>query len=391
MLCGWLACFEASALAQTEADAPAPDDHTAAQNARQSRPKPGQALQADASQASQKKKESRSSVVVAPIPISSPAIGTGLVLASGYIFPFKKSDTVSPPSVIGGAGLYTDNGSRGLALVGDFYLKQNTCHITTIYFRGNINYDFYGIGTGAGNAGLKLPLKQTGQAFLGEVLYRIGGRFFLGPRLLTGNSDITFRRSQEGPIPPPPNLGIQTNLTALGAHLNRDTRPNRFYPTKGTLLDFTFTFFSEGLGSKYSFRSYRVTFNHYQSLSENQVLAYNLFTCVTGGYPPFYGECIYGTNSEIRGYVAGQYIDRQMIATQLEYRLALPWRLGIVAFGGVGEVAPSLGEFRYRNLLPAGGGGLRFKLSSKYHVNLRADIAQGKNGHTFSMGIAEAF
>jgi hypothetical protein len=36
-------------------------------------------------------------------------------------------------------------------------------------------------------------------------------------------------------------------------------------------------------------------------------------------------------------------------------------------------------------------GGLRFKLSAKYNVNLRADIAQGLDGHTFSMGIGEAF
>jgi hypothetical protein len=50
--------------------------------------------------------------------------------------------------------------------------------------------------------------------------------------------------------------------------------------------------------------------------------------------------------------VAGQYIDRDMIATQLEYRLELPWRFGIVAFGGLGEVAPSVSKFRYQSLLP---------------------------------------
>jgi hypothetical protein len=124
---------------------------------------------------------------------------------------------------------------------------------------------------------------------------------------------------------------------------------------------------------------------------ESSSLAYNLFTCATGGAPPFYGECIYGTNNELLGYVAAQYIDRYMIATQVEYRLALPWRFGMVAFGGLGEVAPSVSEFMYRNILPAGGGGVRFKLSKKYNVNLRADIAQGKDGHTFSMGIGEAF
>jgi hypothetical protein len=46
-----------------------------------------------------------------------------------------------------------------------------------------------------------------------------------------------------------------------------------------------------------------------------------------------------------------------MIATQLEYRLAWPWRFGIVIFGGLGEVAPSVGEFTSKNILPAGGGG----------------------------------
>jgi len=136
------------------------------------------------------------------------------------------------------------------------------------------------------------------------------------------------------------DLGLHTTLTALGVRLNRDTRPNRFYAKAGTLLDFTSDFFSQGLGSKYSFQSYKFTFNKYGDLAKNQVLAYNLFACLTGGQPPFYGNCIYGTNNELRGYVAGRYLDRYMVATQLEYRLALRKRFGIVAFGGLGEVFP---------------------------------------------------
>lgn len=99
-----------------------------------------------------------------------------------------------------------------------------------------------------------------------------------------------------------------------------------------------------------------------------------------------------GTNEELRGYTAGRYFDRYMIATQLEYRLLLPKRFGIVAFGGVGGVVPGaslLPENGY--FLPSGDGGLRFLLSKKYHVNHRADIAQGVVGHTFSRGVGEAF
>jgi outer membrane protein assembly factor BamA len=174
--------------------------------------------------------------------------------------------------------------------------------------------------------------------------------------------------------------------------LNRETTTNRFHPTSGTLLDFTSDFFSEALGSKYSFQAYRFTFNKYASISENQVLAYNLFVCGTGGTPPFYANCIYGANNELRGYTAGRYIDRYMFATQLEYRLSLPKRLGVVGFGGIGEVLPGGSQaFRVNSLLPSGGGGVRFQLSKIYRVNVRADFARGKDTWTWSMGVGEAF
>jgi outer membrane protein assembly factor BamA len=158
------------------------------------------------------------------------------------------------------------------------------------------------------------------------------------------------------------------------------------------LLNFTADFFAEALGSKYSFQSYRFNFSKYGSLSKKQVLACNLGVCGTGGQPPFYGNCIYGTNNQLRGYTAGRYLDRYMISTQLEYRLELPMRFGVVGFGGIGEVVPNGDQLlRSKNFLPAGGGGVRFALSKKYRVNLRADVAVGKNSHTWAMGVGEAF
>ena len=141
------------------------------------------------------------------------------------------------------------------------------------------------------------------------------------------------------------------------------------------------SFFSQ-LGSKYRFQSYSFIFNKYFSLSENQVFAYNLYICGTGGNPPFYGNCIYGRSNELRGYVAGRYLDRAMYATQIEYRLSLPKRFGVAVFGGVGEVFPGTTQiFAARNVLPSIGLGPRFQLSTRYHVNLRGDIAWGKDGH----------
>ena len=328
--------------------------------------------------------------VVAPLPISSPALGAGIVPVLAYIFPAGASDKTSPPSVVGAVGLVTDNGSRAIALGGEVYFKKNSYRTTAIYARGNLNYDLYGIGSGDSQP--RLPLNQTGQVVFAEFLRRTWWKLFLGPRFLWGSSLITLRPGNVGAVPLPPDLGLDTNLTAVGFRVNRDTRPNRFYPTTGTLLDFTADFFSQGLGSKYSFQSYKINLNKYWNLTQNHVLASGSFACLTGSEPPFYGNCIYGTNGQLRGYTAGRYLDRYMLGTQLEYRLALPKRFGFVGFAGLGEVIPGGNQtFRNKNFLPSGGAGVRFELSEKYHVNLRVDFAQGKDSHTWSVGVGEAF
>jgi outer membrane protein assembly factor BamA len=220
----------------------------------------------------------------------------------------------------------------------------------------------------------------------------LGGNFFWDLDFGMGNSFLTLRPNNASMVPIPPELGVQTTLTALGVRLTRDTSLNHFYPTNGSSFSFTSDFFSQGLGSKYSFQSYRTNFDKYWSFGKRQVLAYDGYFCATGGQPPFYGNCIYGTNNELRGYTAGRYFTRYMLATQAEYRLVLPKRFGVVAFGGIGEVIPGSNQvYGSQNFLPSGGGGLRFELSEKYHVNLRADIARGKDGHTFSLGVGEAF
>lgn len=331
-------------------------------------------------------------IVVAPLPISSPALGTGMTPVLGFIFPLSKNDKVSPPSTIGVAGLFTDNGSRGFAVGGQLFFKENTYEITSGFVHGNANYNIY---SNEFAPGLKLPLNQTGEAFFGEFLRRLFWKFFAGPRLISGNSFITVRPNNVTNFPIPSDVGLHTTLTAIGAMLTRDTRPNHFYPLSGTFFNFSTDFFSQDLGSKYSFHSYRGQFDKYWSLSSKQVLAYDADFCGTSGKPPFYGNCIYGTNNELRGYTAGKYFTRYTLATQLEYRLVLPKRFGLVLFGGLGGVIPGGSQLTQQiqnsHFLPSGGGGLRFELSKKYHVNLRADLAQGRDGHTFGLGVGEAF
>ncbi len=392
-------CFLPASSAQTPGEPSTPDTHTQ-QRTESSKPQQDEASGPSPAativteeKAKKKKPDRRGSILIAPLPIVSPAIGNGLIPVVGYIFPFSKNDKESPPSTIGALGLITDNGSRGFALGGQLFLKQNTYEVTFGYGKGNLNYNLYGIGTIAAFQGLKLPLEQSGKVYFGEVLRRVGWKIFIGPRFWDGTSFVTVRPNSGGKLPPlPPGVGLSSNLTAIGIRVVRDTRPNHFYPTAGTKLEFTSNFYAEALGSKYSYQSYQFRFNKYWSLDKIQVLAYDLAVCDTGGSPPFYGNCIYGTNNELRGYTAGQFIDRHMFATQLEYRLSLPKKFGAAAFTGVGEVFPGGSHiFRVNQVLPDIGGGPRYQLSTKYHVNLRTDFAVGRGSWTWSMGVGEAF
>jgi len=392
-------CFITLGLAQQTHDVDGPSAPSDLQTAQAT---PGQATQAtqttssdSQSTALQKKKKKkkkgtpRGVFAAAPIPISNPAIGAGIVPVVGYIFPFSTKDKISPPSVLGAGGLITNNGSRAFAFGGQLFVKENRYQITAAYGRGNIDYDIYGTGIAEN---LKLPLVQTGNVFDAELLRRVWWMLFVGPRFIAGDSLITINQNSTPNFPLPPDLGLHTNLVAIGARATWDTSSNRFYPLQGSFFTFTSDFFSQDLGSKYTYQSYKTRFDKYWSLSKNQVLAYDGYFCATGGSPPFYGNCIYGTSSELRGYTAGRYFDRYMLATQAEYRLALRWRLGVVAFGGIGGVVAGQNQYlQASHFLPSGGGGLRFDLSPKYHVNLRADLARGTDGHTFTLGILEAF
>ena len=142
-------------------------------------------------------------IVVAPLPIVSPAIGTGVIPVLGYIFPISKNDKISPPSVVGAGGLITDDGSRGFGLYGDLYFKEDRYETTALYGHGNIDYNLYGIGIAAGDAGLKLPLDQKGQVFRAEFLRVIKWKIFVGGRFWTGDSFVTVKPTMETQLPPP--------------------------------------------------------------------------------------------------------------------------------------------------------------------------------------------
>jgi len=67
----------------------------------------------------------------------------------------------------------------------------------------------------------------------------------------------------------------------------------------------------------------------------------------------------------MRGYFRGRYRDNHYFATQLEYRVRVWWRFGLVGFAGVGEVARDISKFEINKIKYSVGGGIRFRIDEK--------------------------
>jgi hypothetical protein len=351
---------------------------------------PASATQKD-QETDKKKTEKRGSLVIAPIPISSPAFGSGLLLITGYVFKLNENDKTSPPSWLGGAGAFTNNGTRALIFGARLYFNENKYQTTMAVGKGRANLDFFGIGRIPGRAPISVPLSMDGTIFFGEMMRKTAKDIFIGPRFQYRKIGARI----DGLAPPGgfevPEIDIRSNSVALGFHVQRDLRDSTFYATKGNLFDFTADFFDQAWGSRREYQVYKIAYNSFHELAPRQVLAYRAMVCSANGSVPFYDLCLFGFNNDLRGYTTGEFQNRRMFAGQAEYRVELRKRLGVAAFGGVGGVARRWGDFRSDELLPAAGAGLRFKLDKKNHINYRIDFAFGREGRTLSIGIGEAF
>src|SRR5215207_487062 len=214
-----------NALGQSPTPTPAKDGDDAVTSPSSTDKTQDQSSGASGSQKNDKGKlggEKRGSFIIAPIPISSPAFGSGLLVIAAYVFQFDKEDTVSPPSWVGAAGAFTNNGTRGLALGSKLYLKENKYQTTFAFIKGRVNLDFFGVGRIPGRPAVEVPLSMGGTIFFGEFMRNVGKKIFVGPR-------YQFRHltaSIDGPPLPGgfelPVIDISSNSAALGFHVQRD-------------------------------------------------------------------------------------------------------------------------------------------------------------------------
>jgi hypothetical protein len=332
-------------------------------------------------------KEKRAEFFIAPIPFRDPQVGWGGVLAGGAFLRLDPDDDETPPSILAAAAFYTENSSRGAFAAFKGFLFRDTWRVLAAGGAARVNYDFFGIGSGAGDSDFSVPFRTDFAGGTIEALGRIAPKMYLGPAFLYGESETIIRTSL--PLPPwlPRPEQFDAVNSSLGLHFERDTRDSVVYPTNGTHLKAAADFFEPTWGSDFSFQGYDADFRSYHALGEPAVLAWRLVGNLREGDPPFYSL----PSHNLRGYQQGRYRDRLWLAAEVEYRRHLWKRISGVVFGGIGQVAPSLGKLNVDDILLSAGAGLRIRLTKDNPLNYAIDVAVGKNDVYFYFSLGEAF
>ncbi|MEM9856010.1 MAG: BamA/TamA family outer membrane protein [Bacteroidota bacterium] len=172
-----------------------------------------------------------------------------------------------------------------------------------------------------------------------------------------------------------------------------DSRSNLLNSSSGWYMEFTYGVYDQAWGSSHNFTLKRLDLRRYFTLSSKRkdVLAFQLLTHIANDKAPLAELAYFGSESMMRGYYEGRFIDRTMLAFQAEYRRPIAGRLGGVLFAGLGDVQPDIESFNFSDLKYSLGFGLRFLLEKREKLNLRFDWGFGKGNNNYYFNVGEAF
>lgn len=324
-----------------------------------------------------------------PVLRSTPMLGFGLGAVGAMV---GTLDSASQPSVIGIGGAYSQTRSWMFAVGSraSFHADARRGAAGAAFF--DFRYDFFGVGIDQGNANHSVDVSQRGDAEMLEMLGRLFGQLYVGPRYLHRGVTTTLTDADgTDPLTSVAKQNQDYQLSALGLQAAYDTRDSAASPRHGTQGELSILFARGWLGTTDAYNSYRGWINHYVALPSQFVLALRLTGCSVDAHAPIWELCMYGINADLRGYAGGRYRDRTMFASQAELRVPLVDRLATNLFGGLGTVAPSLSAIALPDLLPSAGLGLQYLVPGPYRLNVGSDVAWGKNGAAFYLRLGDAF
>jgi outer membrane protein assembly factor BamA len=185
-------------------------------------------------------------------------------------------------------------------------------------------------------------------------------------------------------------------MVGLGVLTRIDTRDDIQDPDKGWFLESGYIRRATAFGSDHEFNSLTFDLRAFIPIAIGPRpvrLGGNLVAISQDGEPPFQALAQLGGRDLLRGYFLGRFRDRKLLAFQTELRIPIGLKWGVTGYAGAGNVSGDWQDMVKKRPKPAWGAGLRYRISDSQRVNLRLDLASGRQtpNPSFYLSLAEAF
>ena len=295
-------------------------------------------------------------------------------------FNLTQKDTLSPSSMAGLFGMYSENKTYFLMGFSKLYFDEDNWRITLAGGRGSVNFQFY----------LEAPIDKwipyntELDIFFIEAQRRVYNKIYFGLSYIYLKFDTKLESSE---------AVVTQQLDGIGLKATMDYRTNIYYPRDGFLSNLQYFTYPEFMGNEFVSNKIQLSHNHFYSIREEKdVVAARAYVGLGLGDLTFNQQFIVGTGDDIRGYSQGEYRGNYMLTLQGEYRWNInDSKFGVVGFLGIATVFEAINEDHSGQILPGVGAGIRYVVSEETNMNVGMDIAAGKNDWGLYFRIGESF
>lgn len=310
----------------------------------------------------------------------------GLAVIATGLYSMAPGDTLTPKSSVSVNATGSLSGYYKVGIEGLTIFRGDRYRLGYILEFMSERTKFWGIG-------YDMATDDDNESKYSERLGSISANFdiellpnvYIGPTLsytYVGARRVTKPELWEG-------LPDHTNSFGPGVSLYYDTRDNINNTYHGICVNVSQQFFPRLFNGDNNFSMTTAFVRYFRPLWRGCIFATQLQGVFTYGHTPWGMLPTIGGSRVMRGYFEGQYRDKDLIDFTVELRQRIWGRHGVVVWGGVANLAPSLRKMRLRQTLPNFGVGYRFEF--KQRVNLRLDVGFGRHCKSLELSINEAF
>jgi hypothetical protein len=305
-------------------------------------------------------------------------------------FKTKLKDTIIKKSNTQSYFSYSINKQFFFANDYQIWLKKNY-----VYLTGTIEYSrfpsfFYGIGNNTKESDKMMVYFDVFKTQT-KSLIKISNKFYGGilfhyQKVVDQTSDFmpdNLCAEMYG------NMGFQTK--GIGSIIMLDNRNNPLNPSKGYYIEASYTDYKNVFNNKNMFTNLTVDLRRYHTFLHKLIWNGNLYMAFNKGDVPHLLLAEIGGPRFLRGYYRGRFRDNNVIIAQQEFRMPIYKVLGLAVFGGIGEVASTINQFKKNQIHYSYGAGLRIKINKKENSNIRIDYGITKDSQGLYVVFAEAF